>query len=184
MLADLFGCACLTVRSPFETQGNGVGCHDEHRQEETGRLAEPTWQVKRDARRRSSVVVSIATVTFTGSFHSPQRNTSKAHGATPVHWVAHDIEWESSDHVIHENAKVVTQISTCDTECPHRRDDKDVSRRDEGSSDDLDGGERQERVDGLILERVHVEVVTEDAQGEDGGSQQVAAQVSVAIEDP
>lgn len=85
--------------------------------------------------------------------------------------------------MVHEDAKVVSEVCACDSECPHGGEDKDVSGDEEGSGECFYGGDGEELVRGLVLECGVVEVVTEDAEGEDGQSEEVAAKVSVAVED-
>ena len=112
----------------------------------------------------------------------PESDGDKAHRAAPVHGIGHNVERESSDHVVHEDAKVVSQVCSRDAERPHGAEHKHVSGKEERRSSGAHSRVLEERVGGLGLECLVVHMVTQDAQRKDGHGKQVAAQVATPSE--
>ena len=57
----------------------------------------------------------------------PYRTAKEAHGASIVHWSVRYVEREACNHVVHKDAKIITQISAGNAESPHGREDKNVA---------------------------------------------------------
>lgn len=103
-----------------------------------------------------------------------QSNTQEVQGASPVHGRASDIEWESGNGSIHEDAEVVTQVGTSDTQSPHAGKNQNRSPGEQKTAHDglVDGG-----IEWLVSQRQLVNVVAQDAQREDGEGEEVASLV-------
>lgn len=67
----------------------------------------------------------------------PQRRSHEAHRAAPVHGTSRHIERESSDHIIHQDAKVISQVCACNAEGPHGGEDEDIAAGEEGKGEGL-----------------------------------------------
>lgn len=116
----------------------------------------------------------------TGGLSVEQSAAEEAHGGTVVHGGAGDVEGEAGDHLVHQDAKVVTQEGASDAKLPCRRDNQDVSKSQEsvGSVGDilaLEGGVRW-----LVTEGTLVEEVADEAEREDGGGESVASFLGAA----
>lgn len=112
-----------------------------------------------------------------GHLSSVQRDSEEAHRATPVHGRAGDIEREPRDGGIHQDAEIVAQIGTRDAQRPHTREDENVS----GAEEDEGEVRLVERCEeGLVLERLIVKVIAEDAQREDAEGEEIAAIVGAS----
>lgn len=135
----------LSSERSLETESNGVCDDDDECQDETSWLAEP------------------------------ECDSGEAHAASPVHWIGDDIEWESSDNVVHEDSKVVSQVGSGDSESPHGRKHKDISGEDKSCSEVFHDGQVEKWVLRLIFERVVVKVITNDTKRENGSCEEVAA---------
>lgn len=105
----------------------------------------------------------------------PQSRSEERHSRPVVHWRLGNVEWETSNNIIHQNAKVVAQIRAGNTKCPHRGDNQDVSRDEEEDGGVLDKIGLESWVGWLVAESDLIEVVAEDAQGEDGHGEHIAA---------
>jgi len=82
----------------------------------------------------------------------PDGRAQERHGRAVVHRRVGHVEWESSHHLVHQDAKVVAQVRPRDAERPHRGEDEDVSARDERGGDELGEGSREEGMSGLVAE--------------------------------
>lgn len=95
----------------------------------------------------------------TSWFAIPQRSSHETHRRAPVHRTTCYIEWEASDHIIHQDAKVVSQVCACDAQSPHRGEDEDIAAGKEGNGERF--GERigyDFRVGRLVLEGAGVAI--------------------------
>lgn len=119
----------------------------------------------------------------TSRLSKEQRCAEEAHGRTPVHGRTAHIEGEPGDHVVHQDAKVVTEEGAGDTEGPGARQHQDIAARDQGVRRGLGIDGEQQRVRGLLRDGGLVEPVADDAQGEDGRGEGVAASQGVAAEE-
>lgn len=106
-----------------------------------------------------------------------QSNTQEVQSASPVHGRAGDVEREASDRSIHEDSKIVTQIGASHTESPHARQDQD---RANGEQNTTDEGLVYRSVEWLLVEGDLVDMITQNAQREDGKGQEVASSVRTA----
>lgn len=50
-----------------------------------------------------------------------QGHSQETHGAAPVHRSTGDVERKAGHGSIHKDSKVVSEVSSCDSECPHTR---------------------------------------------------------------
>lgn len=112
-----------------------------------------------------------------------KRGAQETHGRAIVHGRIGDVEREPGDHVVHQDAEVVSQKGTRDAQRPGRGDDEGVTGREEGIADV--GGQRalESRVRGLVTEGALVEAVADEADGEDCRGEGVAGCSGVAAED-
>jgi hypothetical protein len=108
----------------------------------------------------------------TGGFTVVQRSPQEAHRAAPVHGGARHIERKAGDRGVHQDAKVVAEVSSSDTKSPHARDYKGISDGEKpvGNVRLVHG-----LVVWLVLQGSQVQMVTEDSQGEDGDGEEVTA---------
>lgn len=113
----------------------------------------------------------------TGNLSIVQRSTQEAQRATPVHGGTSHIERESSNGGVHQDAKVISEVGTRNAECPHARDDKDITGSEQAIGDVglVDGF-----IERLVLEGCEVEMVTEYTQRENNDGEEVAAIVRAA----
>ena len=96
-----------------------------------------------------------------------ERHAEEAHGRAVVHGRVGDVEGEACDNVVHQDAEVVAKEGAGDAKGPGRRDNEDVAGDDEGVGGELRTGSVEEWVDGLRAEGFLVEVVADEAEGED-----------------
>ena len=68
---------------------------------------------------------------------SPEGAGGKAHRAADVHRISENIEREAFNAMVHEDAEVVAEEGTRDTECPGRRDDERLSNEEQHRGDEL-----------------------------------------------
>lgn len=106
-----------------------------------------------------------------------QGASEEAHGRAPVHGRAGDVEGEAGDHLVHQDAKVVAEEGTSDTESPGRGEDEDVATCEERVGSGLDIDRLEQRVGGLLVNGRVVEPVTDKTQPEDGSSERIAGGV-------
>jgi len=105
----------------------------------------------------------------------PQSSTQEAHRRTVVHGRTSDVEREAGDDLVHQNAEVVAEVGPRDAEGPHGGQDEDVAAGDEDDGQALREEGLEGWMAGLVPERSLVEGVPDDAEGEDGGSEAIAA---------
>jgi hypothetical protein len=101
-------------------------------------------------------------------------DAQEVQSATPVHGGPGDVEREAGDRGIHENAEIITQVGAGDAESPHASQDEHRAEAEEGITKQglVDWG-----IEGLVCQRQLEQVVTEDAEGEDGEGEEVASVV-------
>lgn len=109
-----------------------------------------------------------------------QRGAQEAHRRARVHGGSGNIKRESSDHFIHEEAKIVAQKGAPDAKAPCRGKDENVAAGDEGVGSCLRVCAQQERVRRLLGNGRLVEPVADDAEGEDGCGERVVGDRGVA----
>lgn len=100
-----------------------------------------------------------------------------------VHGRAGDVERETGDLVVHQDAKVVAEIGARDAQGPHARDDKHISDNEEGGGGVLDGVGGEDVEGGLVAQRLLVKVVASDSDREDDDGQEVAAVPRIAAKE-
>lgn len=110
----------------------------------------------------------------TGDAAPVQGHGQEVQGAAPVHRSARDIEGETGDGSVHQDTKVVTQVGARDTQGPHAGQDEDIA---DGEQDVRDQRLVDGLIDGLVVQGLVVQVVTENTQGEDGDREEVASVV-------
>lgn len=57
----------------------------------------------------------------------PERSAEEVHGATQVHRRACNVEWEARHRCVHQDAKVVSQVSSGQSQSPHGRKDENAA---------------------------------------------------------
>lgn len=110
----------------------------------------------------------------------PQRRRQETQRGAVVHGVVGHVEGEARDPLVHENAKVVAQVGACDAQSVHGGEHQHVAhtKQHHGQGlDDVGVGDGQQDGGGLLLKSLVVQVVSEDAQREDGDGQQVASRL-------
>lgn len=121
LLLDILGCIDLCSVWLLKQQCNTVHHKNEERHDNSRRLA------------------------------VPQSGAQETQSQSIVHRVVVDIEGEGSDSLLHQNAKVVTQVRSCDTKRPHGGQYKNVSKRESDNCQCLhELGVQQWRVGGLF----------------------------------
>lgn len=112
----------------------------------------------------------------------PQSSTQEREGWAIVHGVVSHVEGKACHNVVHEDAKVVTQVGASDAERPHGAKHKHVTNAEWCNGQSLDNvwvlGE--EWPCGLITEGLFVENVTDNAKRENSQGKTVAAEPGVA----
>ena len=68
--------------------------------------------------------------------HAPQSRRGEAHRAADVHGITKDVEGETLDAVIHQNAKVVSQERARHAERPGRRHDEGLPENEKREGDE------------------------------------------------
>ena len=116
----------------------------------------------------------------TSWFSEPQSRPQERHGRSVVHWRLGNVEWESSNNIIHQDAEVISKVCASNTKSPHGGDNKDVSGNEEEDGRVLNKIGLESWMGWLVAESDFVEVVAEDAEGEDGHGKHVAAIARVA----
>lgn len=111
----------------------------------------------------------------TGRLSVPERRSEEAQGRAVVHWRIGNVEGEAGDAGIHQDTEVVAEIGAGEAEGPHTGDNENISGEEEPDGDVLDESCLEIWVSWLATEGLLVEVVAEDAEGEDGCSEEVAA---------
>ena len=66
----------------------------------------------------------------------PNRNSNESHGTSDIHRVSKDIERESFDAMVHEDAEVIAEEGPGDSELPSGGDDKQLTKSYEYGGDD------------------------------------------------
>lgn len=135
----------------------------------------------------------------------PQRGCEEAERRAVIHGRVGHIEWERGHRRVHQDAKVVAEVCACDAERPHRGQDEGVAGEEERDRGVLDEWVLEERRGGLIgegfvvaeryvsvlrrvwrldrLAKADVQVVSEDAEREDGHGERVAPIATVTTEE-
>lgn len=67
-----------------------------------------------------------------------QRSAQEAQGRSCVHWRASHVEGETSHHFVKQDAKVVAQESSSDTQSVSRTDDQEVTKGKQGVASELE----------------------------------------------
>lgn len=117
-----------------------------------------------------------------GRLSEQQGGTQEAHGRAVVHGGVGDVEGETGDNVVHQDAEVITQEGARDTKLPCGGNDEKVAKTQEGIGGVGDQGTLEGRVRGLVTQGALVEEVADEAETEDGGSKGVASGLGVAAE--
>lgn len=97
-----------------------------------------------------------------------------------VHGRVGNVERETRDHAVHEDAEVVAQKCACDAQSPGGRYDENVPHGDQGICEVTGFRGFEERVGRLVAECMLVEAIADKAQGEDGCGKSVAGCLGVA----
>lgn len=79
-------------------------------------------------------------------------SAQKRHGRPVIHRRARDVERERLDNVVHQDAKVIAQVSAGNSECPHAAQHEDVATSDQRVRDVIRGGALEQRVRRLRTE--------------------------------
>lgn len=103
-----------------------------------------------------------------GGFAVDEGGAEEAHGRAVIHGGVGDVEGEASDNAIHQDAEVVAQEGPGDAEAVGGAEDQHVTHGQEGVAGVGGGIGVEERVRGLVAEGLLVQVVAEEAEGEDG----------------
>lgn len=111
----------------------------------------------------------------TGRLSVPESCSEEAQGGAVVHWRIGNVEWEASDAGVHQDTEVVAEIGAGEAKGPHAGDNENISGEEESEGDVGDEGRLESWVGWLATESLLVQVVAEDAKGEDGCSEEVAA---------
>ena len=101
-----------------------------------------------------------------------------------IHRRAGNVEREASNHLVLEDAKVVTKEGALDTQLPSGRCDQEVANGKERIGSVLDILALESWVRWLIAESALIEEVANKAEPEDGHSERVARYISVAAKSP
>lgn len=110
--------------------------------------------------------------------------SEEAERRTVIHRRAGDVEGEASDHLVLEDAKVVTKEGALDTQLPSGRGDQEIANGEERIGSVLEIFTLESWVRWLITESALVEEVANKAKSEDGHSEGIARYISVAAESP
>ena len=96
-----------------------------------------------------------------GGADSPEGRRGEGHGTPDVHGVAEDVEGETLDAVVHENAEIVAEEGAGDAERPGGGDDKDLAKDKERGGEEGVEGRGEELHLGLLRDRT---VVSEEIE--------------------
>lgn len=118
-----------------------------------------------------------------GGLCKQQGRAEEAHRRANIHGRTNDIEGKAGDHVIQQDPEVIAQEGSRDAELPRRRDDKGVTQGYERVGGGLGVGREEERVRRLFGDGGLVDVVADDAEGEDCGCEGVAGCHGAAAEE-
>lgn len=121
--------------------------------------------------------------------HQPRRASIQqsrpyeTHRGPIIHGRSRDIERETRDGLIHQDAEIIAQVRARDAERPCRAEDEDVAEGDQGVGDIGHEWLGEEGMGGLVAEGALEESVAEEAEGEDGEGKGVAGELGAVVEE-
>lgn len=154
---------------------------------------------------------NLACESDSSRFSIKQCRSQEAHCTPIIHGRSRDVEWETRDRLIHQDAEVVAEIGARDAQGPGAGKDKGVAGSEEGVSEErevergvvglgvesgfvpvakawlareVEEEEGMERMLSAEMRRFDSQIITEQTEREDCQGQGIASPEGVAIEKP